>query len=128
MSQMSFSDFEYADKRKQTRRKLVLAEMNQVVPWNGLLKLVEPHCPKADSGRKPYPMEPCCEFICCRTGLPPSDPAMEEALYEITPMHNMRGALEVTDKNEELINMTLAVMMTVEILQFVDSTFAHRAT
>ena len=41
MSQMSFSDFEYAGKRKQTRRERFLAEMDQVVPWAGLLELIE---------------------------------------------------------------------------------------
>ncbi len=30
MSQMSFFDFEYAGKRKQTRRERFLAEMDQV--------------------------------------------------------------------------------------------------
>jgi IS5 family transposase len=34
MSQMSFGDAEYAGKRKQTRRELFLAEMEQVVPGN----------------------------------------------------------------------------------------------
>lgn len=47
MSQMSFSDFEYAGKRKQTRRERFLAEMEQVVPWRGLVALIEPHYPKA---------------------------------------------------------------------------------
>lgn len=37
MSQMSFSDFEYAGKRKQTRRERFFAKMDQVVPWAGLL-------------------------------------------------------------------------------------------
>lgn len=32
MSQMSFSDFEYAGKRKQTHRERFLAEMAQVMP------------------------------------------------------------------------------------------------
>lgn len=32
MTQMSFSDAEYADKRKQTRRERFLAEMKQVMP------------------------------------------------------------------------------------------------
>ncbi len=57
MSQMNFSDFEYAGKRKQTRRERFLAETDQVVPWNGLLKLIEPYDPKASGGRKPYPLE-----------------------------------------------------------------------
>ncbi|TCP78723.1 hypothetical protein EC849_102569 [Pseudomonas putida] len=50
---MSFSDFEYAGKRKQTRRERFLAEIDQVVP----LGLIEPFYPMAGGGRKPYPLE-----------------------------------------------------------------------
>jgi IS5 family transposase len=57
MTQMSFSDVEYAGKRKQTRRERFLAEMEQVVPWTGLLELIEPFYPKAGNGRPPYPLE-----------------------------------------------------------------------
>jgi IS5 family transposase len=58
MSQMSFSDFKYAGKRKQARRERFLAEMDQVVPLIALLSLVEPFYPKAGGGRKPYLLEP----------------------------------------------------------------------
>ncbi|AFK67172.1 transposase, IS4 family protein [Pseudomonas putida ND6] len=81
MSQMSFSDFEYAGKRKQTHRERFLAEMEQVVPWSGLVALIEPHYPKADGGRKPYPLDTMLQ-----NWFSLSDPAMEEALYEITSM------------------------------------------
>jgi len=54
MSQLSFSDFAYAGKRKQTRRERFLDEMDQVVPWSGLLGLIDPYYPKAGGGRKPY--------------------------------------------------------------------------
>ena len=37
MSQMSFSDAEYAGKRKKTRREVFLDEMEQVVPWKVML-------------------------------------------------------------------------------------------
>lgn len=40
---MSFSNFGYACKRKQTRRECFLGEMDQVVPWIGLLGLAEDH-------------------------------------------------------------------------------------
>lgn len=36
MTQLSFSDAEHAGKRKQTRREVPLAEMEQVVPWPAL--------------------------------------------------------------------------------------------
>jgi len=53
MSQMSFSDFEYAGKRKQPRRERFLAEMEQVVPWSGLVALIEPHYPKDSPNKLP---------------------------------------------------------------------------
>ena len=86
MSQMSFSDFEYAGKRRQTRRERFLAEMDQVVPWCGLLELIQPFYPKAGGGRKPYPLETMLRIHLLQNWFSLSDPAMEEALYEITPM------------------------------------------
>lgn len=85
MSQMSFSDFEYAGKLKHTRRERFLAEMDQVVPWTSLLGLIEPFYPKA-GGRKPYPLETMLRIHLLQNWFSLSDPAMEEALYEITPM------------------------------------------
>ena len=38
---------------RKSRRELFLDEMNQVVPWAELEALVEPHYPKAGSGRRP---------------------------------------------------------------------------
>lgn len=86
MSQMSFSDFEYAGKRKQTRRERFLAEMEQVVPCSGLVALIEPHYSKAGGGRKPYPLETMLLVHLLQNWFSLSDPAMEEALYEITSM------------------------------------------
>jgi hypothetical protein len=50
MSQISFADAEYADKRKKTRREVFLEEMEVVVPWKVLLKIIEPHYPVAGRG------------------------------------------------------------------------------
>ncbi|AZC18562.1 Mobile element protein [Pseudomonas sp. CMR5c] len=77
---MSFSDFEYASKCKKTRRERFLAEMEQVVPWSGLVALIEPHCPKAGGGRKPYPRETMLRVHLLQNGFSLSDPVMEEAL------------------------------------------------
>ena len=63
MSQMSFGDAEYAGKRKQTRREVFLAEMEQVVPWKSLLKLIEPFYPIAGAVGIPIRWRRCCGFI-----------------------------------------------------------------
>ncbi|MNO18248.1 hypothetical protein D3C76_79630 [compost metagenome] len=89
---MSFFDFEYAGKSKQTRRERLLAEMEQVVPWSALVALIEPHYPKADGCRKPYPLETMLRIHWLQNWFSLSDPAMEEALYEITSMRQLLSA------------------------------------
>ena len=86
MTQLSFSDSEYGHKRKRTRRETFLAEMEQVVPWDSLQALIEPHYPKAGKGRHPYPMSTMLRIHLMQNWFGYSDPAMEEALYEVTPL------------------------------------------
>ncbi|MDC8747634.1 transposase, partial [Xanthomonas campestris] len=53
--QLTFGDAEGLGKRKQTRREIFLAEMEQVVPWQQLLGLVALHYPVSGRpGRQPY--------------------------------------------------------------------------
>lgn len=54
MKQMSFADAEYVDKLKQTRRGRFLIEMDQVVPWARLIKLIEQHYPNGEGCRPAY--------------------------------------------------------------------------
>ncbi len=91
MSQMTFGDAEYAGKRKKTRREVFLEEMDQVVPWKSLLSLIEPLYPIAGRGRHPYPLETMLRVHLMQNWFALSDPAMEEALYEITPMRAFAG-------------------------------------
>ena len=91
MSQMSFSDAEYAGKRKKTRREIFLAEMEQVVPWDRLLAVIEPHYPKKGNGRPPYPLMTMLRIHLMQNWFGYSDPAVEEALYEIAPVRQFAG-------------------------------------
>lgn len=55
--QLTVADTEHLGKRKQTRREIFLAEMEQVVPWADLLCVIEPHYPKLGGcGRQRYPL------------------------------------------------------------------------
>jgi IS5 family transposase len=91
MSQISFSDAEYAGKRKKTRREVFLEEMEQVVPWKALLKVIEPHYPVAGRGRRPYGLDAMLRVHLMQNWFALSDPAMEEALYEIASLRNFAG-------------------------------------
>ncbi|MES9051237.1 IS5 family transposase, partial [Cutibacterium acnes] len=84
--QLSFGDAEGLGSRKRTRREVFLAEMEQVVPWQALLGLIEPHYPKMGRpGRQPYPLATMLRIHFLQQWYALSDPAMEEALYD-TPL------------------------------------------
>ena len=91
MNQISFADAEQAGKRKKTRREIFLAEMEAVVPWKALLKVIEPHYPVAGRGRRPYPLASMLRVHLMQNWFALSDPAMEEALYEITSLRAFAG-------------------------------------
>jgi transposase, IS5 family len=91
MSQMSFADAEYAGKRKRTRKEIFLAEMDQVVPWKSLVGLIAGVYPTAGRGRHPYPLETMLRIHLMQNWFSLSDPAMEEALYEVTPLRQFAG-------------------------------------
>jgi IS5 family transposase len=90
MKQMSFADAEYAGKRKQTRRERFLLEMDQVVPWKGLIALIEPYYPKGDGGRPAYPLMAMLRVHLMQNWFGYSDPA-KEALYETTILRQFSG-------------------------------------
>ena len=59
--QKSFSDLEYAAKKKLTRRDRFLAKIDGVTPWTKLHELIEPHYPKVEgAGRGSMPF--CVEM------------------------------------------------------------------
>jgi hypothetical protein len=57
--QLGFGDYEQSTAKKQTKREKFLAEMEQVVPWQPLIDLIESFYPKKGSkgGRPPFPLE-----------------------------------------------------------------------
>jgi len=50
--QSGFSDLEYAQKKRLTRREKFLNEMELAVPWSELVALIAPHYPKAGAAAK----------------------------------------------------------------------------
>ena len=98
MKQTTFASMAWAAKGKVTRRETFLAEMDQVTPWARLLALIEPHYPKAGSGRPPMPLEMMLRIYFMQQWFNLSDPQAEDALYDIEPMRRFAGVELSEDK------------------------------
>ena len=91
MQQISFTDAEFTSKKRKTRREKFLEEMEIAVPWDELESVIEPHYPKAGNGRQPYPLSTMLRVHVMQHWYNMSDPAMEDALYEIQSMRRFAG-------------------------------------
>ena len=89
--QLTFADSEFSNKRRQTRKEKFLGRMDKLIPWARLEAVIEPHYPKAGNGRRPYPLSPMLRIHCMQQWYNLSDPAMEDALYEIASMRLFAG-------------------------------------
>ena len=105
--QLTFGDAEGLGKRKQTRREIFLAEMEQVVPWQQLLGLIAPHYPVSGRpGRQPYALTTMLRIHLLQQWYALSDPAMEEALHEIPTLRRFAqlGGLDNVPDETTILN------------------------
>src|ERR1051325_5492383 len=96
--QGSFSQAEYAGKKKQTRRDKFLAEMEVVVPWGRLVERLRPLYPKGERGRPPIGLERMLRIHFLQQWYGLADGAMEDALYDSQALRGFAGR----DDNHEL--------------------------
>ncbi|MDQ3274526.1 MAG: IS5 family transposase [Actinomycetota bacterium] len=83
--QPSFTDIEYGNRRRVSRREKFLESMDSVIPWARWVALIEPHY-YADrpgkKGRKPKPVETMLRMYLLQAWFSLSDEGVEEAIYD----------------------------------------------
>lgn len=91
MSQLTFAEAEYEGKKRITRREKFLARMDRLIPWEKLEQQLSKKYAKGKTGRKPYPLPVMLRIHVMQLLYNLSDPAMEDALYEIESMRRFAG-------------------------------------
>src|SRR5260370_4536568 len=89
--QGSFSQAEYAGKKKQTRRDRFRGEMEQVVPWARLVERLRPFYPKGERGRPPMGLQRMLRIYFLQQWYGLADEALEDALYDSQALRGFAG-------------------------------------
>lgn len=87
MKQISLATTGFELVTKRTRKRVFLDEMDLVVPWTQLVGLIEPFAPGgtgAKGGRPSFAVETMLRIHFLQQWFGLSDPAMEEALHDIS--------------------------------------------
>jgi len=100
IKKLCFADYQQGSTKKRTKKEKFLAEMDQVVPWQALIDLIEPHYPKTSSkgGRPPYPLATMLRIHLMQQWYSLSDPAMEDALIEVATIRRFAGIDLISDR------------------------------
>ena len=90
--QASFSELEYAAKKRVTRRDRFLTEIEAVTPWLSLTSVIAPHYPSSGGrGRPPVGLERILRMYVAQQCFGLSDEATEDALYDSQAIRRFVG-------------------------------------
>lgn len=89
---LSFSDLEYASKKKVTRRDRFLSEIEMITPWSLLISEIEPYYPKSGRrGRQPVGLERMLRMYIAQQCFGFSDVGIEDAIYDSQAIRRFVG-------------------------------------
>ena len=93
MEQGTFTDIEYGGRKKKTRREEALEIMDEIIPWDEWVGVIEPYYPKEKRGRPPMCIEKMLRMYLFQIWFNLSNPATEDAVYDSYARSSMYSEL-----------------------------------
>lgn len=88
MKQQTFSDMEYSNRRKKTKREEFLDAMDEMIPWDYWVNLIRPYYPSGKRGRPPKDIEAMLRMYLMQNWFNLSDAGIEDAIYDSYAMRS----------------------------------------
>lgn len=89
--QPSFTDVEYGNRRRVSRREQFLDAMDTTIPWTRWVELIEPFYYDGTKGRKPKPIATMLRMYLLQVWFSLSDEGVEDAIYDSYAMRRFMG-------------------------------------
>ena len=92
VNQVSFTDMEYSGRKRKTKREEFLDIMNEIIPWDEWVKLVEPYSPMSGKrGCQPKAIETMLRMLLLQSWFNLSDEGVEDTIYDSYAMKRFMG-------------------------------------
>lgn len=88
MDQLSFTDLEYSNRKKKTRREKFLEAMDNMIPWDAWIRLILPYYPDSKRGRPTKGIETMLRMYLMQNWFKLSDEGVEDAIYDSYAMRS----------------------------------------
>jgi len=103
MGQNTFSDIEYSNRRKKTKREEFLDSMERIIPWKYWVDLIVPHYPSGKRGRPPKDIDTMLRMYLMQSWFTLSDEGIEDAIYD---SYAMRSFMHIDFFTEQVPDAT----------------------
>ena len=91
MKQQTFSDYEYSNRKRKTKREEFLEIMDEIIPWDEWISLIIPYYPSGKRGRPPIGIEIKLRMYLLQVWFNLSDEGTEDAIYDSYAMRKFVG-------------------------------------
>lgn len=88
MNQQTLSDIEYSNRKKKTRREEFLESMDQIIPWDHWIGMIQKYYPSGKRGRPTRGIETMLRMYLMQNWFNLSDVGIEDAIYDSYAMRN----------------------------------------
>lgn len=88
MKQQTFSDIEYSNRRRKTKREEFLDSMDEMIPWDYWVSIIKPYYPSGKRGRPPKSIEIMLRMYLMQNWFNLSDEGIEDAIYDSYAMRS----------------------------------------
>ena len=99
MNQMTFTDIEYFNRRRKTKREEFLDAMDKIIPWVYWADMIRPYYFSNKRGRKPIGIETMLRMYLMQVWFNLSDEGIEDSIYD---SYAMRSFMHI-DFNERQV-------------------------
>lgn len=103
MYQMNFTDLEFASRKKKTHREETLELLDQVIPWDEWIDLIQPYYPSGKHGRPVRGIETMLRMYILQILFHLSDRGVEDIIYD---SYAMRAFMHLDFNKEQVPDST----------------------
>lgn len=82
MKQLTFTDMEYSNRKKKTKREEFLDAMDEIIPWSHWVDMIRPYYFNNKRGRKPVGIETMLRMYLMQVWFNLSDEGIEDSIYD----------------------------------------------
>jgi len=101
--QITFSDIEYGNRKRITKREEFLEIMDEIIPWDEWVEFVRPYYPKGLRGRPVKGIETMLRMYLLQNWFNLSDEGVEDAIYD---SYAFRKFMKIDFVNEQVPDAT----------------------